>query len=198
MPEDHLSPPPPPPDTGAPQSVQPYGSPQPRPRRSTWFWVAIIGGCCFVLLIPVVLILMALAVPQLLKVKKTANQTSALQTMRSIGMAEISYNSAYPDNGFACSLQALGGDPKSDVPSAQTAQLLEPTLASTGQKNGYRFTISNCAMVTIKDHNTYTSYKLTAVPVDVGKTGDRGYCADEDNIIKVDPAGGANCTELIE
>ena len=67
----------------------------------------------------VMLILMTLAVPQLLKLTKQAQETSAIQSVRTIGQAELQYNSAYPANGFACSLAALGGDPKSGAPTAQ-------------------------------------------------------------------------------
>src|ERR1700678_4226855 len=72
----------------------------------------------------VMLILMTLAVPQLLKLRKQANETSAVQSVRTIGQAELQYNSAYPANGFSCSLGAVGGDPKSGAPTAQGAQLL--------------------------------------------------------------------------
>jgi type IV pilus assembly protein PilA len=146
----------------------------------------------------IMLILMALIVPQVTRMKKTANQTSAVNTMQVIGKAQISYNSAYPANGYACTLSALGGDPKSGAPSPQASQLIEPTLAATGQKSGYTFTISNCTKVTVNNQDTYTSYQLNAVPQAVGKTGDNGYCSDENNIIRVDPAGGTNCTQPIQ
>src|SRR3981189_1322270 len=64
----------------------------------------------------VMLILMTLAVPQLLKLRKQANETSAAQSVRTIAQAELQYNSAYPANGFTCSIAALGGDPKSGAP----------------------------------------------------------------------------------
>src|ERR1700744_4114052 len=83
----------------------------------------------------VMLILMTLAVPQMLKLRKQANETSAVQSVRTIGQAELQYNSAYPANGFACSLPALGGDPKSGAPTAQASQLLDTGLAA-GQKAG--------------------------------------------------------------
>ena len=146
----------------------------------------------------IMLILMALAVPQMLKLKKHANELSATQTMRTIGQAEISYNSAYPTSGYACTLAALGGDPKAGAPSAQAAQLIDPALASTGQKSGYSFTVTNCTKVTVNNQDTYTSYEITGVPQAIGKTGDNGYCSDENNIVKVDPEGGTNCTQPIQ
>ena len=50
----------------------------------------------------VMLIIMTLAIPQMLKLKKQANHLSAVQSMRAIGQAELQYNSAYPANGFSC------------------------------------------------------------------------------------------------
>jgi type IV pilus assembly protein PilA len=148
----------------------------------------------------IMLILMALAVPQMLKLKKQANELSATQTVGAIGKAEMSYISAYPTNGYACTLAALGGDPHAGAPSAQAAQLLDPQLAATGQKSGYVFGITNCtkATNTVNNQDTFTSYEVTGVPQTVGKTGDRGFCSDENNIVKYDPAGGTNCTQNIQ
>lgn len=141
----------------------------------------------------VMLILMTLAVPQLLKLRKQANETSAAQSVRTIAQAELQFNSAYPANGFACTLSALGGDPKSGAPSAQSAQLIAPDLA-TGQKAGYTFALTNCTKVTVNNQDMYTSFEITAVPQSIGKTGDNGFCSDENNTIRKDPAGGSNCT----
>jgi type IV pilus assembly protein PilA len=145
----------------------------------------------------VMLILMTLAVPQLLKLRKQANETSALQSVRTIGQAELQYNSAYPANGFACSLSQLGGVPGSGAPSSQAAQLIDPGLAS-GQKAGYTFAITNCTKVTINNQDMFTGFQITAVPQSIGRTGDSGYCSDENNTIKKDTAGGTNCTTPIQ
>ncbi len=145
----------------------------------------------------VMLILMTLAVPQLLKLRKSANETSAIQSVRTIGQAELQYNSAYPANGFSCSMATLGGQPGAGAPSAQAAQLIDAAL-TTGQKAGYTFAIVGCSKVTINNQDMYTSYTITAVPQSVGKTGDRGFCADENNTIRFDPAGGTNCTQPIQ
>jgi type IV pilus assembly protein PilA len=145
----------------------------------------------------VMLILMTLAIPQVLKMIKTANQTSAIQSVRAIGQAETQYASAYPANGFSCSLSALGGVPGSGAPSATSAQVLDPGLAG-GSKSGYIFAITNCTKVTVNNQDMFTGYEITAVPASVGKSGDRGFCADENQIIKFDPAGGTNCTQPVQ
>jgi len=82
----------------------------------------------------------------MLKLKKHANETSATQTMRTIGQAEMEYDSSY--HTYACPISLLGGDPKSGAPSAQAAQLLDPTLAASSQKSGYTFTITCGSKVT--------------------------------------------------
>ncbi|MBS1798894.1 MAG: prepilin-type N-terminal cleavage/methylation domain-containing protein [Acidobacteria bacterium] len=145
----------------------------------------------------VMLIIMTLAVPQLLKLTKQSHELSAVQSVRTIVQAQLSYNSMYPANGFSCSLAQLGGDPKSGAPSAQAAQLIPMDVAS-GNKAGYTFAITNCNKVTVNNQDMYTSYEVTAVPTSVGKSGDRGFCSDENNRITFDPAGGTNCTQPIQ
>ncbi len=145
----------------------------------------------------VMLILMTLAVPQLLKLRKQANETSAMQSVRAISQAELQYNSQFPANGFACTLSNLGGDPKSGVPTPQSSQLITPELAA-GQKAGYTFAITNCSKVTVNNQDMYTSFEITAVPQAIGKTGDSGFCSDENNTLRKDPAGGTNCTQPVQ
>jgi type IV pilus assembly protein PilA len=145
----------------------------------------------------VMLVLMTLAIPQMLKITKQSHETSAIQSVRVIGQAQLQYNSAYPANGFSCSLAALGGDPKSGAPSAESSQLLSADLAS-GQKAGYTFAITNCTKVNVNNHDMITGYEVTAVPNSIGRTGDRGFCSDENNTVRFDPAGGTNCTQPIQ
>jgi type IV pilus assembly protein PilA len=146
----------------------------------------------------IMLILMALAVPQMLKLKKNANQLSAVQTMRSIGSAEMSYNQAYQGKGFGCPLSVLGGDPKSGAPSAEAAQLLDQQLAASGHKSGYVFTVTCGSKTTVNNQDVYNSIEISGIPETVGKTGDNGYCSDENNVIKIDPTGGTNCTQQLQ
>jgi type IV pilus assembly protein PilA len=166
----------------------------PRVKRSTEEGFTLIE---LLIVMSVMLILMTLAIPQMLKLTKQAHETSAVQSVRTIGQAELQYNTQYPQNGFSCSLAALGGDPKSGAPSAQSAQLVDAALA-TGQKAGYTFAITNCTKVTINNQDMYTGYEITAVPQSIGRSGDNGYCSDENNTIRKDPAGGSNCTQPIQ
>ena len=145
----------------------------------------------------VILILMAIAIPNYMNMRSQANETSALQSLRAINSAEIQYETDYPANGFSCNLSQLGGDPKAGAPSPQGAQLLSNDLAS-GFKSGYTFVIGNCTKVTVNNQDVYTSFEVTAVPQSVGKTGHRGFCMDQTGEMKSDPAGGSNCTQPIQ
>jgi len=140
-----------------------------------------------------ILIIMAFAIPGYQGIIRKANETSALQSIKTISGAELQYQSSFPQNGYACSLSALGGAKESGPPSSMAAQLI-PTDLATGQKSGYTFTITNCSKVTVNNQDLYTSYEITAVPQDKGHTGNRGFCSDVEGVIKYDPLGGTNCT----
>jgi type IV pilus assembly protein PilA len=149
------------------------------------------------IVISIILILMLMAIPTIGNMKKYANETSAKNSMQKIALAESQYSSTFPANGYACTLAALGGDPNAGPPTPTSAQMLDPALA-TGSKAGYLFTIGNCTKVTQGGTDHYTGYQLTAVPEAPGKSGDRGFCSDQNGAIKLDPAGGTNCTQPLQ
>jgi type IV pilus assembly protein PilA len=148
------------------------------------------------IVIAIILILMLMAIPTIGGLKKQANETSAMNSMQVILKAEMQYESTFPSNGYACSLAALGGDPKSGAPTAAAAQVLQPDLA-TGIKSGYIFNITNCTKVNLNGTDRITGYQITAVPQSIGKTGNRGFCGDESGAMKQDPAGGTNCVQNV-
>jgi len=148
------------------------------------------------IVIAIILILMLMAIPTIGSLKKQANETSAINSMQVITKTELQYESTYPSNGYACSLAALGGDPKAGAPTATASQLLQSDL-TTGIKSGYIFTIGDCTKVNLNGVDRITGYKVTAVPVTVGQTGNRGFCGDQFGSIKFDPAGGTNCVQSL-
>jgi len=150
------------------------------------------------IVIAVILILMLMAVPSIGTMKKHANETSAIQSVQAIVAAEIMYSTTYPAKGYACSLAALGGDPSSGAPTPEAAELLQSDLAS-GYKAGYIFTITSCIKSTVSGSDYVKGYAVTAVPQAVGKTGDRGFCTDQNGgSPRYDPTGGTNCTALLQ
>ena len=145
----------------------------------------------------IIAILSLLAIASISVYTKRANALSAVNSLQKIVQAEMMYQESYPSLGYACSLQALGGDPHSgEVPTATSAQLLPADLA-TGFKQGYEFSIACGDKVTSNNVDRFNSFTVTAKPQTVGKTGDRGYCDDETDQIKFDPTGGVNCTQTL-
>jgi uncharacterized protein DUF4190/zinc ribbon protein len=71
-------------------------------------------------LIPFVLIIAAIAIPNLLRARMAANEASAVHTVREINTAEIAYQTTYPNIGFTCRLNSFGGR-NLPAPSAERA-----------------------------------------------------------------------------
>src|SRR5579864_3348572 len=90
------------------------------------------------IVVAIILIIAAIAIPNLLRARMAANESSAVASIRTITTVEISYQSTYPTIGFAPTLANLGGATPC-VPSSTTACLIDSVLAG-GIKSGYNFT----------------------------------------------------------
>jgi type IV pilus assembly protein PilA len=143
----------------------------------------------------IITVLMLIGFPTYKTVMKHVHELSAKKSLQTIQQAESMYQTNYSSKGFACNLLYLGGDP-TKPPSATAAEMIPDELAR-GNKDGYIFTITNCVKNTLSGSDRVDAYTVTAVPEVVGKTGDLGFCY-EDGVLKQDPAGGTNCTELVQ
>lgn len=131
--------------------------------------------------LPIILICAAIAIPNLLRSRIAANESSALGSIRTINTAEVTYAVTYPKVGFSSSLGTLGGPaPALCKASSTTACLIDEALAS-GSKFGYRFTYE--ASDTNGDQ-VMDGYFVQAIPVNPGSTGFRSFCSDETGVIR--------------
>src|SRR5882757_10577418 len=89
------------------------------------------------IVVAIILIIAAIAIPNLLRARIAANESSAVAGIRTLNTAELSYQSEYPKVGFTCNLSALGGNDPSAA-SSDHAQMIDNRLAF-GEKHGYRF-----------------------------------------------------------
>ncbi len=135
------------------------------------------------IVVAIILIIAAIAIPNLLHARMAANEASAVQSVKTINTVEISYSAAYPMVGYAPSLASLGGMSPC-TPSSNNACLIDSGLAS-GTKAGYSFTAVGAG------GPPATQYYATAVPVTVNRTGIRSFCSFEDAVIRVQPTGAA-------
>ena len=142
------------------------------------------------IVVAIILILAAIAVPNLLKSKIAANEASAVGSLRTINTAETTYNLTY-QNSFTCSLSDLGPPTGGASPSSTAAGLIDATLAS-GNKSGYTFTAGTCTT----NNGVVTLYQWLADPISPGTSGSRHFCTTETFNIKVDPNSSANCLAI--
>ena len=92
------------------------------------------------IVVAIILIIAAIAIPNLLRARIAANESSAVASIRTLNTAQISYNSAYPTVGFAGSLGALSGT--SCAPPTSTGACLIVQALSGGTKSGYLFAMA--------------------------------------------------------
>jgi len=149
------------------------------------------------IVVAIILIIAAIAIPNLLRARMAANESSAVASIRSTNSAEVTYNSTYPTIGFAAALVNLGGAlGAACVPSSTTACLLDSVLANNGNpagsgKSGYTFSTGAGTVA----GGVNVGYTVVAVPITINQTGIRAFCAEEDSVVRVDPAGVCSNTE---
>jgi type IV pilus assembly protein PilA len=136
----------------------------------------LVMGYLGIVAIPLILIIAAIAIPNLLRAKMAANEASAVGSVREIISAEVSYQTTHQDAGFTCNLSDL-------------AALVSDSRLAGGQKNGYVFSLQNCTSETTG--GTVSKFQVTASPITANTTGQRAFCADESNVIRVDRTGSA-------
>jgi len=139
------------------------------------------------IVVAIILIIAAIAIPNLLRSRIAANEASAVGSLRTLNTAEITYNTSYPMVGFACTLGAMGPPASSSSASSGAAGLIDSNLAG-GSKSGYSFTVA-C----VGSGTPTVNYQSTAAPVSPGVTGQRYFCSDASGVIKYDATSTANC-----
>ncbi|MFZ0804955.1 MAG: prepilin-type N-terminal cleavage/methylation domain-containing protein [Candidatus Sulfotelmatobacter sp.] len=139
------------------------------------------------IVVAIILIIAAIAIPNLLHAKMAANESSAVASIRTINTAEITYNSTYPNVGYAASLSNMGGVSPC-TPTSTTACLIDSVLAS-GVKSGYNFAAAGSG------GPPAVQYYATGVPTVVNQTGIRSFCSFEDAVIRVQPTGAGIASE---
>src|SRR5262249_7898331 len=133
------------------------------------------------IVVAIILIIAAIAIPNLLRARIAANESSAASIVRTLNTAEVSYVTAYPSVGYAAALTNLGGAAAVCVtPNSTNACLIDNTLATTGNttgKSGYKFDAVG------QGGAPATGYVATATPIAVGSSGVNSFCSIEDGVV---------------
>jgi len=136
------------------------------------------------IVVAILLIISAIAIPSYLRSRMQANEASAVGSVRMINTAAMTYSSTYLDVGFPAKLADMGGANPCSATST-SACILEDML-SQGTKSGYSF------VWTGDGASPSIAYALTATPLIVGGSGQRMFCTDQTGVIR-NELSGAGC-----
>ena len=132
------------------------------------------------IVVAIISIIAAFAVPGLLSSRMTAHETSAIVSLQAINKAQMLYATACGNGGFAVSLAVLGTPPPGGTEAYLSADL---TSSTTPIKSGYLFTVGPGAGAAAGPNDcngtaTQTAYYATAVPQTFGTTGSRSFATN--------------------
>jgi type IV pilus assembly protein PilA len=142
------------------------------------------------IVVAIILVIAAIAIPNLLRSRMAANEASATESIRMINTAEAAYNASFPTQGYSNLLTDLGGASPCGAITTTAACVLDnavsnATSAASG-KSGYYFTYIPVGGAPI------SQYTILGTPVGVGITGQRQFFTDESYVIRYSTTGAAN------
>lgn len=140
------------------------------------------------IVVAIILIIAAIAIPNLLRSRIAANQSSAVGSLRTLNTAEITYSSTY-NCGFTPDLPTLAPS-ASGNPTSTAAGLIDSVLAG-GTKSGYSFTYSPGAS---DSSGKINAYAINATPI-TSTTGTNYYFTDQSGVIRQNSTTTAASTD---
>jgi len=141
------------------------------------------------IVVAIILVIAAIAIPNLLRSRLAANESSAVATLHAMNTSELVYSTTY-GLGFSSNLASLGGTCSPTLsPTSTAACLLDPVLSNDpATKSGYIFTYTGTGSPLIG------SYTLNGTPVAPGTTGQRYFFTDQTEVIRANPAAAATAS----
>jgi len=121
------------------------------------------------IVIGVIALIAAIAIPNLFEARKSGNESSAIQTLRTVCTSQTMFREYDKDRDGISNFAT-------DVAQLRAAGLVDPNVG-TGTKNGYAF-----VMQPVLDSEF--QWVMTAVPVAPGNSGDRYFYVDETGVIR--------------
>jgi type IV pilus assembly protein PilA len=150
------------------------------------------------IVVAIILIIAAIAIPQLLRARIAANEAAAAENVRTLTTASMAYSSTW-GNGFPPTLAALGGIAGATA-TCDLADLMDPTIATVpNQKSGFTFAFTAVGPPVIAPAGCSApganAYLITATPITEGISGVRSFCSDEPGVIHYDTTGAAAASQ---
>ena len=140
------------------------------------------------IVVAIILIIAAIAIPNFLRSRVAANQASAVESLRTLSTAEFTYSSTY-SAGYTATLGYLGPPPSGSQDDIAHAAIVDNVLSGTAAggsgvmtsiKNGYQFTYSPGVSV----NGQVLSFTINADPVSRGTTGLNSYFVDQTGVVR--------------
>jgi prepilin-type N-terminal cleavage/methylation domain-containing protein len=149
------------------------------------------------IVVAIILIIAAIAIPNLLRSRIAANEASAVASLRTLNTAEVTYASTY-NSGFTSTLGQLA-TPSSGQPSWSAADLVDPILSgqqsssnsftgTTFTKNGFIFAYTNPGT---GSYPQIAVYAVNADPMARGSSGQRSFYSDQSAVVRANATAGA-------
>ena len=148
------------------------------------------------IVVAIILIIAAIAIPNLLRSRIAANEASCTASMRTINTSEVTYASTY-NSGFTLTLNQLCAPAAGAQPDTTAADLVDPVLCGkqgggtvSFTKNGFVFTYAPSGAF-----GTIATYSLNADPIARGSSGQRSFFTDQSNVIRANATTGATVAD---
>jgi prepilin-type N-terminal cleavage/methylation domain-containing protein len=149
------------------------------------------------IVVAIILIIAAIAIPSLLKSKMAANNSGATATIRTMNTTEVAYATSYPPTGYAGTLKQLGPPPAGTAPSGAAAALLDANVgcaagggAGPCPKSGYNFFANDgtgaagTPFPAPAGAAPNVDYTVSASPINLNISGDQNVCAYSDGVVR--------------
>ena len=146
------------------------------------------------IVVAIILIIAAIAIPNLLRSRIAANEASAVGSIRTINTSEVTYSATF-GTGFAPLVNLGGPNPCPNPPTAARACQLDSVLSQApNQKSGYTFaTPAPAALGTAAAPNS--TYTVTGTPITLGQTGTRRFFSDQSGVIRFNATAAATSSD---
>ncbi len=146
------------------------------------------------IVVAIILIIAAIAIPNLLRARISANESSAASSVRTTNTGQVSFLSTYPANGYSASMAALGPPAATGCPATgpvvTAACLIDWALSQAttvaAAKSGYYFAVGNPA-----GGPPNLGYTVGGSAAAFNQSGVRGFCSNEDGVIHYNPSFNA-------
>jgi prepilin-type N-terminal cleavage/methylation domain-containing protein len=139
------------------------------------------------IVVAIILIIAAIAIPNLLRARMSANDSAAASTIRTINTAEVTYSTQYVPQGYAITFQALGPNGTTcGAPTFAGACLVDNVIGCTNPaciKSGYKYFLSN-----VTPGPPAADYTISAGPLGMNATGTMNLCSNADAVVRFNKA----------